>query len=480
MAPDSMIIFLESSKWPFQNSYVGSDLKFDNFYLKSQTIPISNFTLPATGCAGQPVQLTDISGNMPNAWGWIMPNGTPGSSTAQNPLVTYYSPGTKTITMVANNQFGSGAVISKTIAIYALPPIVSNSSVTPCGGSNVLLTANGASTYTWSTGATTSTISVNPASTTIYTVIGSANGCTNSAVSAVVVPQVPKPDICMVTVDSANVYNEIYWEKTDYPSLDSMIIYREVISNTYKRIGAVSKNAVSMWKDTARSIGPANGDPNISTYRYKIQVRDTCGQYGPRSAWHNTVFFTHNTSGTFFWTNNYMIEGPINPVQTYSLLVCVNPTVSTTYSLIGTTTGNQSTLADPFYAFYATTADWRVEADLGYACNASMKTSVIKATKSRSNVQNNRMAIGVNEGVLKNKVKIYPNPAHENLNIDLSGINGDAEVVMHNILGQVVYSDKIIYGITSGSINTSSLAEGVYTLTLSTTEGKLVYKIIIE
>lgn len=478
MAPDSMIIFLESSKWPFLNSYVGSDLKVDNFYIKSQTIPISNFSLPIFGCAGQPIQLTDISGNMPNAWGWIMPGGSPGSSTSQDPVVTYYSPGTKTITMVANNQFGSGAVISKTISIFALPNVASSSTVTPCGGSNVVLTASGAGTYTWSTGATTPTISVNPGSTTIYTVVGTTNGCTNSAVSAVVVPAVPKPDICMVTVDSANVYNEIYWEQADYPSLDSMIIYREVISNIYRRIGAVPKNAISMFVDTVRSVGPANGDPNLSTYRYKIQVRDTCGQYGPKSLWHNTVYFTH-TLGTFFWTNNYMIEGPVNPVQTYSLMVCPNPTASTTYSLVGTTTGNQSTLNDPFYPFYSTTADWRVFADLGYVCNATMRTTVTKATKSRSNVQNNRM-IGINEAVLSNKLKVYPNPTHGDLTIELKNMDEDADVNMNNVLGQNVYSEKVNKGITSKTINISSFAKGVYTLTVSSTSGKAVFKIVVE
>lgn len=475
---DSVMITIESSKWPMQAGYIGSDLKIDNLFFASQRIPISNCMIPTTGCVGEPVQLTDISANMPNAWGWIMPGGTPGSSTLQHPTVIYNTPGTKTITMISSNQYGSGMPISKTITINPVPNVSVTSTITACGGSNIVLTASGAATYTWNFGATTATIAASPSVTTIYTVTGATNGCTNTAVAVAWVPQTPKPDICMVTVDSLNQYNEIYWDKTQYPNLDSMIVYREVISNTYKRIGAVSKNALSMLVDTARSVGPSNGDPNISTYRYKIQVRDTCGNYGPRSNWHNTVYFTH-TGSTFIWTNNYMIEGPTNPVQTYSLLVCVNPSVSPTYSLVGTTTGNQSTLNDPFYHLYSATADWRVEADLGYVCTATQKIMASKsATKSRSNIQNNRM-IGVKENDLTD-VKIYPNPTKDIVLIQLVPSADVIQIEIHDVLGRLVQSETMEAGLGVKAINISPLSNGVYTIRLSGSNAAKVVKLIKE
>lgn len=483
--PDSVNITFESSKWPMQNTYVGSDLKIDNLYFFSQKIPISNFNLPAVGCKGQPIQLTDVSANMPNAWAWIMPGGIPGSSTMQSPIVVYNTVGTKTITMVANNQFGAGAVISKTIMVNSIPSVSSTSVTTPCGGGNAVLTASGANTYTWSTGANTSTIAVSPTVTTGYTVVGTTNGCSNGAIGAVIVPGVPRPDICIVTVDSANQYNEIYWDKTAYPMLDSMIVYREVISNTFKRIGAVGKSAISRFVDTARSIGPANGDPNISTYRYKLQMRDTCGNYGPKSLWHNTIFFTH-TGSTFFWTNNYMIEGPYNPVQTYSLMVCPNPTANATYSLVGTTTGNQSTLNDPFYNVYSATADWRVVADLGYTCTPSfmyVKSGIntqganAPISKSSSNIQNNRPSIGMKEYNLKAVTRVYPNPTSGKLNIEFEKINGEVNIVMTDILGREVYNEKTL---ANRIIDVSGFSKGVYVLSLNTQNGKALYKVIVE
>ncbi len=475
---DTLLIEIESSKYPTLPSYVGSDLKIDNMYLKSQMIPISNFISPTVGCVGQPVQLTDNSFNMANAWAWIMPGGSPGSSTQQNPVVTYNSIGTKTITMVCSNQFGSGATITKTISINSIPPTVSSSTIKPCGGvGSAVITASGATSYSWSTGATNASVSVNPGVTTAYTVTGTSNGCSSSAIGVVVVPAAPQPSICMVTTDTLNQNNEIYWNKPTYPMLDSMIIYREVITNTYKRIGAVSKNALSYFADTSRSVGPANGDPNISTYRYKIQVRDTCGSYGPKSLWHNTVFFTH-TGSTFFWTNNYQIEGPTNPVVTYSLLVCQNPSVSPVYNVVGTTTGNQNQLNDIFYNIYQNTANWRVEAYLGYACNAQRPTVAGKSSPvSRSNVSNNRPAIGIKENSFSKGVKVYPNPAQKFVNVEFEALNTEVEIRLTNTLGQAVYSEKTL---GNKSINVSEFSKGIYTLSINSAKGKAVYKIVVE
>ena len=86
------------------------------------------------------------------------------------------------------------------------------------------------------------------------------------------------PDICLVTVDSLSQNNIIYWDKTGISNADTFIIYREVTTGIYKRIGSQHYNALSQFVDTARSIGPANGNPNIGSYRYKLQSRDDCGR----------------------------------------------------------------------------------------------------------------------------------------------------------------------------------------------------------
>lgn len=147
-------------------------------------------------------------------------------------------------------------------------------------------------TYTWSTiPAQNTAIATNLNASTFSVTATDNNGFTATGTVTISQPPAPtRPAICMVTVDEPSNYNEIYWDKTLYPNLDSMIIWRETTSNTYKQVGAVHSSALSFYVDTARSIGPANGNPNIGTYRYKIQIRDTCGNYSLKSLWHNTVF----------------------------------------------------------------------------------------------------------------------------------------------------------------------------------------------
>jgi len=85
------------------------------------------------------------------------------------------------------------------------------------------------------------------------------------------------PPICMVTTDSSSNYNYnvVEWDKTSYSNVDSFIIYRkDAISSNYLRIGAVSKNALSEFVDTAFNIGgPNGGNPQYSSWFYKLAIR---------------------------------------------------------------------------------------------------------------------------------------------------------------------------------------------------------------
>ncbi len=481
ITPDTMILFLESSKWPVQNSYVGADFKVDNMYLKSQMIPISNFILPSSGCTGQPVQLGESSFNMANSWNWIMPGGSPASSILQNPTVTFNTPGTKTITMNASNQFGSGASVSKTITINAVPNVAATSILT-CGGGSVTLNGSGANTYTWSNGQTSQNINVSASTsvTTNYTVTGASNGCTNTAIGSVIIPFVEVPSICMVTVDSLGDNNVIYWEKTLYDNVDSFIVYREIYNNFYKRIAAVSKNAYSGYTDTVRSIGPANGDPNTTTYRYKLQIRDTCGHYGVLSKWHQTIFIQDQQNGNFNW-NSYAVENSVSPVTVYDLYR-INLS-NNTYSLVTSTTANLAT--DPLYGLWQTTARWRVQAN-GFNCNPTLKVSgtLDQKIKTKSNIKNDRLMgpIGIKENNLFNAlINVYPSPVSDMVNIDSKALsNLDFTIELQNTLGQVVYNKKYTASLNEKyQIEMNSFTGGIYFINIKQENKTIAVKKIV-
>jgi PKD repeat protein len=464
-APDTVLFNANSSKWPSQLSYVGSDLIIDQFYFKSQKVPISNFTLPATGCKGVPIQLTDNSANMPTSWQWITTGSTPSnSSTQQNPVVTYTNTGTFNVSLQASDSFGSGAYVTHTIIIYNNPQVTATSA-TICGGTPAVLTASGASTYTWNNAAIGATMTVSPAASAVFTVTGtSSQGCSNSATAVVTVPVPVSPDICMVSADSASLNNVVYWEKSLYDNVDSFIVYRETSTGVYKRIGAQSKNVLSEFTDTARSVGPANGDPNIGSYRYKLQIRDTCGVYSPLGKYHNTVYITTNHTGGYTW-NSYLVEGSVQtPVSTFDLLRDDNNTGA--WYAIGFVSGNQFSLNDPSYASYPN-GNWRVDAN-GFSCSPTMRyangSTQAAIVKSKSNITNNR-TMGVSS---KNIVLgVYPNPSNGLITLSLA-VAG-AKVNVFDITGNQVAIVQMQSA--TENIDLSQLSNGTYFLEINTTKG---------
>ncbi|MES2389093.1 MAG: choice-of-anchor J domain-containing protein [Bacteroidota bacterium] len=59
-----------------------------------------------TGCSGFTVKYKDRSVNWPTQWEWSFPGGTPEYSFERNPSVTYSTPGTYDVTLVASNGEG--------------------------------------------------------------------------------------------------------------------------------------------------------------------------------------------------------------------------------------------------------------------------------------------------------------------------------------------------------------------------------------
>ncbi len=156
------------------------------------TPPVTSFSVPASVCVGQPISLTDMSTNSPNAWQWTMIGATNNSSTTQNPVATYTASGTYTITLVSYNSVGVGVPYTRTVSVGGSSPTVSISGgSTICAGNNLNLSGNGATSYTWSTGATSSSITVSPTSTTVYTLTGSNGGCAASVTKTVTVSSSP-------------------------------------------------------------------------------------------------------------------------------------------------------------------------------------------------------------------------------------------------------------------------------------------------
>jgi serine protease len=185
------------------NDY-GNNIYVDNVQLSGNCVlaqepPGAGFSMSQTAlCAGNSVQFTDQSTNLPTSYTWTFPGGTPSISSDPSPSVTYNTPGTYNVTLAVSNAYGQDQlVMNNAITVNASPVIVLNSAtVQLCEGSAATLSASGANSYSWSpaiglSSTTGASVSASPTASTTYTVTGTSNGCTAMAISTVTVSPVP-------------------------------------------------------------------------------------------------------------------------------------------------------------------------------------------------------------------------------------------------------------------------------------------------
>ncbi len=128
----------------------------------------------ATICAGDTAVLTAAGGN---AFSWNTGDLTNTISVSPSSTITYTVTGTAL--GCSNTAFAS-------VTVNPIPVVTVNSP-SICAGGTAILTAYGASAYSWSTGSVSNIINDSPAATTTYTVTGSSLGCLGTAISIVTV-----------------------------------------------------------------------------------------------------------------------------------------------------------------------------------------------------------------------------------------------------------------------------------------------------
>ncbi|HXU26350.1 MAG TPA: T9SS type A sorting domain-containing protein, partial [Bacteroidia bacterium] len=181
----------------FQNrGHYGQALYVDNINISgvnANNPPVAVFSNTTAICSGQTTTFSDQSSNAPTSWSWSLPGATPSTSSQQNPVVTYSTSGTYSVTLTATNGQGASAPSTQTITVNTTPtPTAIASTASVCTGQHVVLTASGATTYTWSPGVHTNatyTATVNAATT--YTLTGVTASCKNTTTVSVGVYALP-------------------------------------------------------------------------------------------------------------------------------------------------------------------------------------------------------------------------------------------------------------------------------------------------
>jgi PKD repeat protein len=186
-------IDFSGSDWNWCYSYYGN-LNVNFIYCGPPIVAFSANN--PTVCAGS-CRTFSNSTQYATSYQWSFPGGNPSSSTLTNPNVCYSTPGQYSVTLTAFNSYGS-AVLTQTnyISVGPVPVVSASLPFSICSGQSTMLYAYGANTYTWSpssslNASTGSSVTAFPFNTTTYTVVGSANGCTATATTAVNVFPLP-------------------------------------------------------------------------------------------------------------------------------------------------------------------------------------------------------------------------------------------------------------------------------------------------
>jgi len=113
IAGNYYILFVADADGTVTESNERNNISIVNIIVTGNTsIPVADFVANVTTIpVGNTIQFTDISTNNPTSWQWIFEGGTPSTSTLQNPQISYNTPGTYDVTLVATNASGGSTEV---------------------------------------------------------------------------------------------------------------------------------------------------------------------------------------------------------------------------------------------------------------------------------------------------------------------------------------------------------------------------------
>jgi PKD repeat protein len=255
----------------------GNNLYVDNINITGTavpTAPTASFTSTPTGtaCTGQTVQYTSTSTGSPSSYSWTFAGGTPATSTAQNPTVTYSTAGTYNVSLTATNSIGSNTSNQTNyITINQTPSISGTTPGSRCGTGTVSLGASASTgTISWfsvatggtalGTGTTFTTPSIS-ANTTYYAEV-TLNGCTSARTAVLATintnPTVNAPATQNVCLGSPSA-------TVNFTGNSGNTIYNWTNSNTAIGLGASGTGNISSFTPSTAGTATITVTPTLAS-----------------------------------------------------------------------------------------------------------------------------------------------------------------------------------------------------------------------
>ncbi len=301
---------------------------------------------PTAICLGSTAVLTGIGAT---TYTW-----NPGALTGSTISV---SPASTTIYTVV----GANGVCTDTktvsLTVNPNPTITAISSPTAiCAGASATLTGSGGTTYTWNPGAITgATITVTPASTTIYTVIGSNGTCSstgtvlltvnaNPTVSAISSPTA----ICVAGSVTLTASGALSYTWNPGALAGTTVVVTPTINTTYtltgvNAVGCTNSNTILVVVNTLPTVTASSSPTAIC-----VGASATLSAVGATTySWNPGALIGASVTVNPIVTTIYTVtgtSGACSSTATLTLIVNANPTVTASSSPTAICSGNSATL----------------------------------------------------------------------------------------------------------------------------------------
>ena len=507
----------------------GNNLYVDNINITGTVVPsapTASFTSTPTSsaCSGQTIQYTSTSTGSPTTYSWTFAGGTPATSTAQNPSVTYSTAGVYNVSLTATNSQGSNTSNQTNyITINQTPSISGTTPGSRCGAGTVSLGATASSgTISWfaaatggtalGTGATFTTPSIT--TNTTYYVEVTSNGCTSSRTAVLSTintnPTVNAPvsqTICLGSTSTA----------INFTGNSGNATYNWANSNTAIGLGASGTGNISSFTPSAAGTATITVTPTLASctgtpVTFTITVNpipavtfDLSGVASPCSTGSSISLPAGSPSGGSY-SGTGVSGNMFNPTTsgvgtfpiTYSVTQngCSGSAVSSiTVTAPPTVTFDLSTITSPCVTDAAITLPSGTPAGGTYSGTGVTGNTFNPATAGVGNhtitysvnqngctgSSNSTITVDACSGLDENGDKlvvIYPNPTSGSLSITGETLNKYTKLELIDASGRVV-SNWTIHG-NPMQLDLSSFANGNYSLKISGTEKQILKKIQIK
>jgi hypothetical protein len=337
---------------------------------------------------------------------------------------TFTPAATSTYTVFAAN----GSCLSSkvcTVNVYPLPVIAISGQNAICSGSSLLLLANGAATYSWSTNATGQTLNASPLVNTVYTVTGSStHGCLSSATHSVSVHPLPAVNISGPSAVCAG--NAITLNASG------------AFSYTWSTGQINSSISVSPTQNTSYSLTGMDANGCVNTSSYPVTAHPLPNVTLPNNQLlvcvGNQISILASGALTYVWQP---AGTPMNPYV-------FTPVSSGNFTCVGTDANN---------------------------CSASAVVFV-EVTE----------CVGINTQSANTSIKVFPNPNKGIVNIEWeTGTSDEVEAKVYDAAGKLVLQKSLNFNQNKQQqLNIQHLSAGTYFINLKAENWEEKIKVLKE